>query len=55
VKGGIGRDRFGRASSHPDVVLHFMNWLNAAFTVLKNTDFHRLLRARINCVEIVAP
>ena len=42
-----------RAPAH--VALHFIDWLNSVFTVLKNCWFHRFLRNRINCVEIVAP
>jgi hypothetical protein len=35
--------------------LHFIERLNAVFTVLKNTKFQAFLHSRINCVEIVAP
>jgi hypothetical protein len=35
--------------------LHFIECLNAVFTVLKNCEFQRILRGRINCAEIVAP
>lgn len=34
---------------------HFINVLNAVFTVLENTEFPPILRERINCAEIVAP
>ena len=45
--------RCGERPGH--VALHFIDWLNSVFTVLKNCWFHRFLRNRINCVEIVAP
>jgi hypothetical protein len=35
--------------------LHFIECLNAVFTLLNNSKFRPFLRVRINCVEIVAP
>jgi hypothetical protein len=32
-----------------------MKCLNAAFTLLENSEFPAFLRDQINCVEIVAP
>ena len=43
------------AASVARVVLHFIEPLNSAFTVLQNCVFHPGLCGRINCVEIVAP
>jgi len=34
---------------------HFIECLNAVFTLLKNCEFREILRDRINCAEIVAP
>jgi hypothetical protein len=34
---------------------HFIERLNATFTVLKNCKFQAFLHGRINCAEIVAP
>jgi len=39
----------------PALDLHFIERLNATFTVLKNCKFQTFLHGRINCVEIVAP
>ncbi|HMM88587.1 hypothetical protein [Bradyrhizobium sp.] len=39
---------------HPSA-LHFIERLNATFTVLNICKFLAFLRGRINCAEIVAP
>ena len=46
---------FATAATLPKPRLHFIQRLNAMFTLRKNSEIKQFLRGRINCAEIVAP